>query len=75
MSLDVWAWLGVNPLDMPITPYRESVHNNPPCPITLGALYGEASRLLVTRKSIQSAAGVTPVMTSNGTVTAAGPIT
>ena len=33
----VWACLGVDPLDMPRTPYRASegnVLNNPPCPIT-----------------------------------------
>ena len=36
-SLDVWACLGVNPLDMPRTPYgrvRENTLNSPPCPIT-----------------------------------------
>ena len=35
--LDVLACLGVNPLDMPRTPYRMiegNTLNNPPCPIT-----------------------------------------
>ena len=37
-SLDVWACLRVNPLDMPRTTYRasEGEHSqNPPCPMTL----------------------------------------
>ena len=36
-SLDILARLGVNPLDMPRTPYWASEGNtfkNPPCPIT-----------------------------------------
>ena len=34
---NLWACLGVDPLDIPRTPYRaakESALNNPPCPIT-----------------------------------------